>query len=275
MPTKMKTSAKRAGAQKVLFADLHEDRELCLRRSPISPLHVTALVKAIRSGCRLPPLLVWREQDDAQNATGRLVLIDGWHRLKALRRINKNLTAVEATIIAGTKAEALLAAVAENSRDMLPLCQAERMDAAWKIVRADSGTASKRNIAIACSVSPRTVAAMRKKWRTWPVEDGEDGHSEPVEVTGRWARDQHAGTQEVPWEPMNDRERDKLVETFGEELRDVLKKLPKYHDDVLGDALKYALGDRRLREIMDYLVGSDDDWPTTGLEAEDEYDDAF
>ena len=43
--------------------------------------HVRGLAQTLRSTGSLDPILVWAEQDDAGKATGRLVLLDGGHRL--------------------------------------------------------------------------------------------------------------------------------------------------------------------------------------------------
>ncbi|TIN92451.1 MAG: hypothetical protein E5Y06_23355 [Mesorhizobium sp.] len=123
------------------------------------PLHVQALQRALEAkpeGARvLDPVTVY--------AVGKRVFcIDGHHRLAAYRAA-KAKGALPVEWFHGSLAEAIAEAAKRNQKVKLPMTQAERLEAAWRLVIL--GAHSKRKTAEASGVSERTVANMRSLYR--------------------------------------------------------------------------------------------------------------
>lgn len=140
---------------------------------------VRNLAGALKRGTQLEPLLIWRERDDAGDPTGRLVLLDGAHRMKAYRSLGKS-GAMPVTIFEGTRADAVEAAVVANAKASVGLTSTERTNAAWRIVW-EGHDLTKARIMRAAGVSAGTVAQMRRRAKVLKDEDGS--------ATGRWRTD--------------------------------------------------------------------------------------
>lgn len=115
--------------------------------------HLETLKKALQVGtCKFfePITVYWID--------GSWYCIDGHHRLLAYRD-QKVADPIPVNVYSGTLDKAIGKALLSNSRDKLAMSQAEKSNAAWRLV---IGTGlSKSSISKAASVSERTVARMR------------------------------------------------------------------------------------------------------------------
>lgn len=135
-----------------------------------NPEHVELL---LTSEAELPPILVHRQT---------MRVIDGMHRLRvaALRGQRE----IPVRFFDGADIEAFILAVSANVAHGLPLCLADRTAAAERIVTC-SPQLSDRSIASSTGLSPKTVAAIRR--RTNPEHPqlnariGRDGRLRPVD----------------------------------------------------------------------------------------------
>ena len=118
-----------------------------------SNAHLESLKKALQVGtCKFfdPITVYWID--------GSWYCIDGHHRLQAYRD-QKVADPIPVNVYSGTLDKAIGKALLSNSRDKLAMSQAEKSNAAWRLV---IGTGlSKSSISKAASVSERTVARMR------------------------------------------------------------------------------------------------------------------
>ena len=118
-----------------------------------SNAHLETLKKALQAGtCKFfePITVYWID--------GSWCCIDGHHRLQAYRDQKVDVP-IPVNVYSGTLDKAIGKALLSNSRDKLAMSQAEKSNAAWRLV---IGTGlSKSSISKAASVSERTVARMR------------------------------------------------------------------------------------------------------------------
>ena len=118
-----------------------------------SNAHLESLKKALQVGtCKFfdPITVYWID--------GSWYCIDGHHRLQAYRDQKVDVP-IPVNVYSGTLDKAIGKALLSNSRDKLAMSQAEKSNAAWRLV---IGTGlSKSSISKAASVSERTVARMR------------------------------------------------------------------------------------------------------------------
>ena len=118
-----------------------------------SNAHLESLKKALQVGtCKFfdPITVYWID--------GSWYCIDGHHRLQAYRD-QKVADPIPVNVYSGTLDKAIGKALLSNSRDKLAMSQAEKSNAAWRLV---IGTElSKSSISKSASVSERTVARMR------------------------------------------------------------------------------------------------------------------
>jgi hypothetical protein len=266
MNTLSKTPAPSAGAIRVPLSKIHGGDALRARTASLSEHHVHELRQAIRRGSKLPPLLVWEETEEDGLPTGRLVLVDGGHRLAALRSEKPDLAHVLAEVLQCARQEAFLAGVSRNTRAALPLTRWEATNAAWKAVMLDPEpyTLSKSQLARDCAVSPRTVATMRARWKAWPA----DG-SEP---TGDWQRDKrdsHGGEAEVIDVEDFLREREEKIDQTAKAIRKAVGPLPEHDVECFSEAVARVLG-HRLPSLLDYLGSEDGELPWTGLPGDED-----
>lgn len=262
MNTKNKTQAPSAGANRIALSKIVIRDDLRVRHGNLSEHHVNDLRQAMKRGSKLPPLLVWQEIDGDGNPTGRFVLLDGRHRLAALRKEKQGLAEISATVLHGTQQEAHLAAIGRNSRTALPLTPAERIDGAWAIVRMDTTRTpmSRSMIARECGVGEATVSRMRRRWTAWPDD------SPPP--SGNWRRDRQdvQGEEEVAGSAS---QREQETQRLAKEVAKVFGKLPSYDIELTAEAIARAFG-WHLPYLLDYLQGDpgEGDRPWTGLEGE-------
>jgi ParB-like chromosome segregation protein Spo0J len=146
------------------------------RRAGVDPQHVDLLIE---TGGNWPPLLVQRST---------LRLIDGAHRLAAAKALGQRT--VRVVFFEGDDDEAIVEAIRANRDHGLPLSAADRKAAAGALL-VQSPHWSDGRIAAVCSLSPKTVAELRRRRSAppgaSPVESldarirlGRDGRRRPV-----------------------------------------------------------------------------------------------
>jgi ParB-like chromosome segregation protein Spo0J len=185
-------------------------------RHSMNPAHVRALACLVTQGHRLDPLTVWRDP------AGRLVLMDGHHRLAAYVKAGKG-SRVPARIHDGPEAEARRLPVYRNAKASLPLTYGERADYAWSLVLHTNLT--RPVIAGDCALSTRTVTAMRTAKARWEAL----GESPPRS----WFHARNGGTEAPQPEEADDMpdrieiEADALTEAAGKALHAAARRSPE------------------------------------------------
>ncbi len=116
------------------------------RASRLDPHHVSSLEEVVGS---LPPIMVHE---------GSMTIIDGHHRLEAVRRSGKK--DIKAVIASVSLADASTLAVVANIAHGKPLTITERRRAAERMLK-QSPSRSNRSIAAVCGLAPATVACVR------------------------------------------------------------------------------------------------------------------
>lgn len=165
--------------RRVLIERIVTDPEFRVRHE-IDPEHVEKLIRAIRLGSEMPPMLVWRDP------AGRMVLLDGEHRLRAFQWIARGKDepmSAAVRFFSGDRTGALMAALMANVRDKLPMTKAEKEDFAWKIVRDEGAlaTVKKAPLARATGLHRHTIDKMMKRTEEMRAND--------VEPCGQWRLD--------------------------------------------------------------------------------------
>ncbi len=141
------------------------------RSRGVSAAHVQRLME---TGGDWPPLLVQRR---------RYMVIDGAHRLAAAQAIG--LTTVAVVFFEGSDEEARIEAIRRNRDHGLPLTLPDRKQAAVELIARHADWSDGR-LAEICSLSPKTVAALRcvDLGRATPPERGSrlgrDGKRHPI-----------------------------------------------------------------------------------------------
>jgi hypothetical protein len=213
--------------------------------------HVRGLAQTLRSTGSLDPISVWAEQDDAGKATGRLVLLDGGHRLDAYSNAKGHREGIPVRVLHGGLEEAMVAAIQANSRESLPLTKQEKMDAAWRLVRLPGKRLTVRTVASAAGVAPRSVDIMRKRWAAMEAAGRE--------ASGHWWRDRQDDPPEMEGRPeMTDEERQAAVAKLAEDIKTAFKKMPWKDQQLAAEALMLAVGNHKLRTMAEYLFGADE-----------------
>lgn len=134
------------------------------RPEGLNELHAKEIEAALSRGdaMRVEPILVFPYERPEVGC--RFIVVDGHHRLHALRKLREPLVPV--TVFMGSASEAQLVSIRENSKHTKSLTLSERTEAAWRLcqLRTDEGEwlHSKTDIIIAATVGETTVAKMRK-----------------------------------------------------------------------------------------------------------------
>jgi ParB-like chromosome segregation protein Spo0J len=142
-----------------------------IREGGLDEEHVLRLVEAEGNW---PPILVWDSES---------TVLDGAHRLEAAKRLR--MTTIRAVRFYGTWQEAYLEAVRRNVAHGLPLTLRDRTRAARQLLGANPEW-SDRRLALACGLSPKTVARLRREasvngeLASTEVRVGRDGRTRPV-----------------------------------------------------------------------------------------------
>lgn len=262
MKTIDKTPAARAGSFRIPLTTIVSRADLRVRSGNLSEHHVDELRQAIKRGDKMPPVLVWQEIDDHGTSTGRFVLLDGKHRLAALRAQKQQLSEVAVQVFRGTLQEAHLAMVHCNIKVNLPLTPVERVNAAWANVRMDNKQLplSRAKIARACGVGESTVSRMRRVWKCWRA----DG----PEPSGSWHRDRLPTQDEEP--PASGLFREQEVQRLTKDVRSVVGKLPEQDVELFAEVIMKIMG-WRLPNLLDFIVGEPEEGerPWSGLSGDD------
>jgi len=142
-----------------------------IREGGLDEEHVLRLVE---TGGNWPAILLWESES---------TVIDGAHRLEAAKRLR--MATIRAVRFHGSWQEAYLEAVRCNVAHGLPLTLRDRTRAARQLLGANPEW-SDRRLALACGLSPKTVARLRREAsvtgelaRT-EVRLGRDGRTRPV-----------------------------------------------------------------------------------------------
>lgn len=232
--------------------DIATDAAFQFRETGTDKAHAKGLAQTLRTVGELDPVLVWQELEADGKPTGRLVLLDGHHRLAAYATAKRHHEGVPAVVLTGDRTAAMLAAVQANTRDSLPLTKKERMDAAWRLVRLPGKRLSVPTVAKAAGVGAATVDRMRKRW----VEI----QAQSKEASGQWWRDRQDELPEMKDRvEMTDAERKAAIRQLAEAINKALGKMPWQDQNLAAEALLYAIGTYKLRSMADYLFSTDDD----------------
>ena len=235
--------------------------DFCFRAGGADVAHKADLASTIKNSSRaLEPVLLWQEEGNPEEET--LVLLDGLHRVEAYRAVDWPHP-IPAVIVTCDRRTALRVALSGNSRRTLQLTQAERMDAAWRLVREPVVPRYKvREIVAAADVSSRTVKYMRERQRVM--------QEEAIEVTGQWARDRFTyDSNDDPAGMMTDAQRKAETTKLAKDFRDLIdrRKHPERHilrdSQAVEEAIFEALGDKRMKDMFAYLYGTEeeaDEW---------------
>ncbi|MEL0438256.1 ParB N-terminal domain-containing protein [Phycobacter sp. K97] len=230
--------------------EITNDPEFRFRHIVTDKAHVRGLTQTLRASGELDPVLVWQEIDATGQPTGRLVLLDGYHRLAAYATAKPRET-VSATVFQGNRAGAMLAAVRANSREQLPLTKNERMDAAWRLVRLPGERLKVKEIAGASGVGARSVDIMRKRWKTMTAAG--------KTATGEWWRDRQDDLPERKDRPeLTNAERCAHIEKIATKIREALGKLPWQDEEIAAEAIQLAVGTAKLRSMAEWLFFADE-----------------
>jgi hypothetical protein len=157
---------------KIQLHDIIRDAEFQIRAELDEPT-ISKYEECYREGSTFPPLLVWAEG-------GTHILLDGFHRHEAMNRAG--FVFAEVKEFAGTKGEAMIAAVTANSRHGRQLSGQDMRVAIAKLLRCGMEL-SNAQIADAAGCSDHTVKAVRdaEGMQTTRVK-GRDGKSYPSSV---------------------------------------------------------------------------------------------
>jgi hypothetical protein len=123
-------------------------------RASMNPETVAEYAEALTAGIRLPPVVVYRDDD------GALLLADGFHRVAAAERAG--LSEIDAVTHEGGRRAALLHAVGANARHGLRRTNADKRRCVELLLR-DREWREWSDVLVAqqCGVSDKTVAAVR------------------------------------------------------------------------------------------------------------------
>lgn len=221
------------------------------REQEVDPRHVDELVDVLKAGKELDPMVAWKRDID-----GRLIVIDGHHRLAALLKAGAN-GKVRIEVHTCSREDARLLALNENAKARLQMSPAEKASAAWRLVCDESGY-SKAQIAKATGVSTSTVANMRNVRKQLEVSN------EEIPLNWVQARVLARAKGHQPIELTED-EREELIKARAKALDDKVGKL-------IGD-----MGERQLeavRLMLEWRLGQKttflaDYWRGAGGEDDD------
>lgn len=231
--------------------EITTDTTFQFRHMGTDKAHVRGLAQTLRTVGDLDPVLIWQEADSAGQSTGRLVLLDGHHRLAAYAKAKGHRAAIPAVVVQGDRTGAMLAAVKANSRESLPLTNSERMDAAWCLVRLPGKRITVIVVAQTAGVGAATVDRMRKRWLVMQAEG--------KQPCGQWWRDRQDDLPEMKERhAVSDTERKAAIEQLAESLRKAFDKMPWKDEEIAASALERAIGTFKLRSMAEYLFASDE-----------------
>ena len=106
------TNPTTAKPERFLPRDLHRALEIHPRHWQIDDDTLSRYVQAIRNGAKLPPPLLWQDEDDLGSPP---LVIDGWHRIKAIEKVSPGRK-IPCIVFTGRRREALDKAIELNSQ---------------------------------------------------------------------------------------------------------------------------------------------------------------
>lgn len=213
--------------------------------------HVDDLMKAIRQGDKLPPIVVW---DDL--ADGNVYVLDGQHRLIAMRKLGRATTHVR--VFSGDERAARRHAFECNKGARLAVTNRDRQDAAWALVcdwTEEGGYAhTVPQTAKATGVSTSQVDNMRK------VRVALESAGDAMPVSWAFAHMKAKGLATVT--DMTEEERDEMTDEQANELLaasgDLITKLGRKNPDAVARALRKALLGTDFYEVRNRMSDFDD-----------------
>lgn len=245
------------------------------RFRPLDLVHKADLAAIIKAtGRPLDPITLWRNRGGEDGAAW--IVLDGAHRLAAYRAAGWPHS-IPALVVVCDRREALGVALRANSKLVLSMSLAERLDAAWRLVREQVEPRFKvREIAEWANVSGRTVDTMRARFR--------DMGARKVAITGEWDRDKRdvRMPSDEDGDYLTEEQIDAEVDQLAAEFRDLVDYRKHPGRAILRDAeaveraLVRALGERRLKAMIAYHFDLDvDEWEKLAEpRPDDEPDDA-
>jgi hypothetical protein len=238
------------------LTDLHP-RQITLsdafmfRSGGLLDFHVATLRKTLRATGKLDPLIVWRECDETGKETGRLVLLDGRHRLMAHDQCaNAPILAhlkgkLPAFVITATPMDAHLMALQVNTKDTLALTSLERADAAWAMVWRYGEKLPKPKISRASGVSLRTIGRMRVQGQIFRQHEGEP--------SGAWWKDRLFPQDAPEFTQPTDAERAALIVALSTDVKEAILKHRCRDTDIMAEAIQQAVGPRSFQSMVEFL----------------------
>jgi len=255
-----------------------ESVDFRFRDGGIDAIHKADLASTIRNTCAgLDPVLLWQPQAGENGAECGLVLLDGAHRLAAYRAAQWSQPIPAIVLLGADRRAALGAALKANSKRQLGMSQAERMDAAWRLVREPVTPRFKvREIAFLADVAGSTVDNMRARFRLM--------HEEGIEITGSWARDRRTRDygEEGAFGQMPDARRNAEISKLAVDIRDLIDRRKHPERAILRDsyavweAVGEAFGENAMKHMLEYLLGGEDEadeWLEAAKSGRDEVED--
>ncbi|MEE2953030.1 MAG: ParB N-terminal domain-containing protein [Pseudomonadota bacterium] len=221
------------------------------RNGATNPDHVQALVHQLDTmpadARRLEPITLY--------AVGRrFYVVDGHHRRAAYEEAGIT-DGVPVRHLEGTLEEAIHAALEMNSRAHLGMTNAERNEAAWRLVCI--GELKRPRITVAAIVQAsrlkgRSVEKMRALWRRLQARFGEDcditGERRPAVFDSyKEALEADRGERKE----FTDEMRDAMIGQIVDKLGKALGKHPHQHCGLMGEALHRYLGADRFASMVE------------------------
>jgi ParB-like chromosome segregation protein Spo0J len=225
--------------------------------------HILDLARALRDGAKFPPILVF--------PVGReYYVMDGHHRLAAYDTEGWTRM-IPAKVFSGTLAEATRMALRGNARNKLPMTKADRLSAAWRLVKEEAADDSIATIASDSGVSKATVSNMRAVLAT--LKEMAVSRDDIVSLSWESARRRADGIiEEREYEDWFEAEANKLVEDIiRHKLGGRLTKNPdvtalalaKLNEDLpaaLSEHFRQMLGGDDQRQFDPHAPGPDEDF---------------
>lgn len=229
------------------------DPEFQFRQTGTDKAHVRALSQTLRTVGDLDPVLVWEEVGADGQRTGRLILLDGHHRLAAYATAKGRQQGIVAALFQGDRNEATAEAVQANTRENLPLSPQERADAAWRLVRLPGRRLTVPRVARAAGVGKATVDRMRQRWAAMQAAG--------TKATGEWWRDLRDTLPDMKDRPeMTDEEREAVIAKLVTDIKSAFDRMPWRDEQIAAEALQRAVGTRKLRTMTEYLFSPRDEF---------------
>lgn len=206
------------------------------RLDGLTNYHVEALKDTLRRGIALDPIEVWLNPKG-----GKLVVIDGHHRLEAHRAV-RGKQPINVIVHRCSRKQARLLAIQANSKARLAMSNDERLNAAWAL-DAEGGY-SKAELVKYTGVGDGTIAKMRRHAdqirkmeqslpSTW---------KEAMRIVSQWEPNEMSEDER---EAMKEEKVTKLIEKVGSDLAFMINHdvevFAEVIDRIAGHKLKYVV----------------------------------